>query len=593
MRFLLVFTAASLCVATSAFAQSSDWLVLPVIVDDDDSWSDPARAKVSRSLSERGVGVWSSGQAATRFEERGSAPSAEVTDSDIEEWVTRSREAIRHLARGDYDRALQELKRAQVLSRKAADELNREKTRSQNVLDTCLYMVRALLETGNRSRAKAQVQECVQLVPRGEPNEHMHPPNIIRLYQDAALPDPQQTGSLVVDSEPSACDVRINGVRFGQTPFEMSNIYRGTYRVQVECDPSRRGRVHPVEVGTGKSRVFVDVRFDRAVQTEPSLRLQYSARPNQRVLVEDAQQIAKVLPAAAVVTISSVGIDVMELRVISGTQRRVGVARIPSGPTGPRAADVSNAVEALLAGECKDFTGPKPVPMGCEGADARSGRREASVPAAAAASTAATAEAAPARRPPRGQFITGVTLASVGAASLITGYALLAARGETGGDQGWVGALKIPDLEQAKGFQDQWINLGRVVYGTAAFGSAALIAAMPLVLPYQKKTPWWAWLSGGLGVGALVASVTVGVTAPSTGGVDCASLVTNFVDAQACVDHGQRVGAAVLLGTSAAPLITMPLVYLFRKSDKRLGLELSPTVHASRTGGSFGVQGTF
>ena len=114
-----------------------------------------------------------------------------------------------------------------MLSRKAADELNRVQNRSQNVLDTCLYMVRALLETGNRSRAKAQVEECVRLVPQGEPSQHMHPPNVVSLYKQASQPGPEQTGALVVNSEPSDCEVRINGLRFGETPFEMNDLYPG------------------------------------------------------------------------------------------------------------------------------------------------------------------------------------------------------------------------------------------------------------------------------------------------------------------------------------------------------------------------------
>ena len=248
MRFIAALIALVVGYAPTALAQSADWVVVPTSTTQDLSWMQPTAGTMGGALSQRGIEVMSPDQAALLFEQKGSAPSTQVTDLDIQEWVNRSREAIRHLARGDYATALKELKEAQVLSRKAADELNRVQNRSQDVLDTCLYMVRALLETGNRSRAKAQVQECVRLVPQGEPSKHMHPPSVVSLYKEASQPGPEQTGALIVNSDPSGCEVRINGLRFGQTPFEMNDLYPGEYQVQVECDPGRRWRVHPVTV---------------------------------------------------------------------------------------------------------------------------------------------------------------------------------------------------------------------------------------------------------------------------------------------------------------------------------------------------------
>jgi len=590
MRFLLVFSILCFVDTPRVLGQSDDWVIVPATTDNDQSWVDPTITMVTGGLADRGVSVWTPGRATTRFEQAGSAPSTEVTDSDIEEWVAWSRAAIRHLARGDYARALDDLKRAQVLSRKAADELNREKSRSQKVLDTCLYMVRALLETGNRSRANAQVQECVQLVPLGAPNEHMHPPNVIALYKDASRPDPEQTGSLVVESEPSSCDVRMNGVRFGKTPFEMTGLYRGTYAIQVECEASPHGRVHQVVVGSGKSRALVDVRFDRTVHTEPMLRLSYPERPEEGILVSDAQQVAKVLPAGAVVLVSIAGVDTMDLRVVSGTEKREGLARIATTPTGPSAADVSIAVDALMAGQCKDFTGPKPVTIDCKTARADT---RASKPAPITEATPGW----PPHRTPRGQFIAGVTLASVGTASLLTGYALLWPRHDAGNN--WALATQLPLTDpgregQIETFQERWNRVGSGIILSAAAGSALLVTSMPLVLPYRNKTPWWAWLSGGLGVGAAVASIAIGVTAPDApAGVDCtgSQLIESDVDAIACTDRGERTDLAILLGTTSAPLLTMPLVYLLRRSDKRVAL--TPALHASRTGGSLGLRGAF
>jgi hypothetical protein len=542
----------------------------------------PTASTVGDALSQRGIAVLPPEQAASLFEQKGSAPSTRVTDSDVQEWVNRSREAIRHLARGDYGTALKELKEAQVLSRKAADELNRVQNRSQNVLDTCLYMVRALLETGNRARAKAQVEECVRLVPQGEPSQHMHPPNVVSLYKEASQPGPDQTGALVVKSDPSSCEVRINGLRFGQTPFEMNDLYPGEYQVQVECDPGRRGRVHPVMIRSGKTEVFVDVQFDRVVRTEPLLRLRYQDTPEPARQVRDAQEVAKVLRAGAVVLATVPSAGMMELQVVSGTEARAGRVRIPTTPTGPTPSVASAAADALANGECTDFTGPKPVSINCKTARAA---------APQATKQKSPRSGWPADRPPRGQWIAGLTLVSVGGASLLTGYGLLIARRGAGDDMvdGFMAGMSETETERLK-----WTNLGNAIplFGTA--GGALTVAAMPMILPYRSKTPWWAWLSGGLGLGAAIGSIVSGVTASSApAGSNNCQAIFNMTDAETCVDRGRSISRAIMLGTTAAPLLTMPLVYLFRKDEKKHVSGLTPNLALGRNGGYFSVGGAF
>ncbi len=582
MRFIAALIALVLGYTPTALAQSADWVVVPSSAAEDASWMEPTVGILGDALSRRGIQMLPPEQAATAFEQRGSAPSTRVTDSDVQEWVNRSREAIRHLARGDYATALKELKEAQVLSRKAADELNRVQNRSQNVLDTCLYMVRALLETGNRARAKAQVEECVRLVPQGEPSQHMHPPNVVSLYKEASQPGPEQTGALVVSSDPTDCDVRINGLRFGKTPFEMSDLYPGEYQVQVECDPGRRGRVHPVSVRSGKTEVFVDVQFDRVVRTEPLLRLQYDDKPGPERQARDAQEIAKVLRAGAVVLATVPSTDMMELQVVSGTERRRGRVRIPTTPSGPTSSVASAAAVALANGECTDFTGPKPVAIDCETA-----RAEARA-APKVTKEKDTPSGWPADRPPRGQWISGLTLVSAGGASLLAGYGLLIAR--RGAGDTLVADFNPNDQTD----QLKWTNLGNAIPLMGTVGGVLTVTAMPLVLPYRSKTPWWAWLSGGLGVGAAVGAIVSGVRAEGVpGGSNKCELLVNQASAQACVDRGRSINRAVMLGTTAAPLLTMPLVYLFRKDEKKHVRGLTPNLVAGRNGGYISVGGAF
>lgn len=576
MRLVSALIILTLGVSSTAFAQNAEWVVVPTSSTQGTEWMLPTVTKMNSALGQERVRAMSPERAVVTFEKRGSSSSTQVTDTDIDEWVTRSRQAIRFLARGDYSAALRELKEAQVISRKAVDELNREQHRAQNVLDTCLYLVRALLETGNRSRAKDQAEECVQLVPRGEPNPHMHPPSVISLYQQAGEIDPNETGSLVVTSEPSACPVRINGLRFGQTPFEMAGLYPGEYQVQVECDPGGRGRVHPVTVRSGKAELFVDFAFDSAVRTTPVLRLRYRSKPDERRTVRDAQQIAKVLRPGAVVLASVPSMEIMELRVISGTERHAGVVRIPTTAKGPTSEMASAAAKALTRGECTDFTGAKPVPMSCGAGPV------------AASPTTKMKDGWPADRPPRGQWISGLTLTSAGAASLLAGYTILIMRRSEGTDM--LNTYSETDATN----RVRWTNLGNALGPFALAGGVLSTAGLPLVLPYRSKTPWWAWLSGGIGVAFTAAAIASGVTAKGVpdGANRCQNLRT-FDVAQDCVDRERSLDRTFMFAATAVPTLTMPLVYLLRRDSKKRDAQFAPNLMVGRNGGFVGVSGAF
>ncbi len=60
-----------------------------------------------------------------------------------------------------------------------------------------------------------------------------------------------------------------------------------------------------------------------------------------------------------------------------------------------------------------------------------------------------------------------------------------------------------------------------------------------------------------------------------------------------CLNRAGGIDRAILLGATAAPLLTMPLVYLFRKSDKKRQADLVPSVVLGRQGGAFAIRGAF
>ncbi len=365
MRLFLAIVTVFVFGVSTALAQSEDWLVLPTTHTDEVSWMEPTVAEVSSALRRQGIGVWSSGQAVVAFEQRGSAPPSPIAESTIQAWEARSNAAVRQLSLGDYPRALAELEAAQALSQSSLEQLNRDPERARLVLDTCLYMVRALLETGDAPSTQAQARDCVRMVPNTEPTRYMHPPRVADLYAEAARPGPENRGALLIESEPSGCALRINGVAVGKTPVEMTGLYPGDYRAQLECDTSKQGRIHPAQVSSGRTALFIFDRFDQALSSKPVLHLSYEQPAADSEQVRDARQLARALPAAAVVLASANQERGLELRLISGARKDSAFARIATTPSGPDSAAVTQAVATLLSGQCRDLSGERPVILDC------------------------------------------------------------------------------------------------------------------------------------------------------------------------------------------------------------------------------------
>lgn len=564
-RNLLHTFAWTLLALTAASPASADeWLVVPAATGSD-SWITATLTKLNAHLSEQGASVWAATDATTTFEQRESTPSVELSDRDIEAWVERSGDAIRHLARGDYTTALEELTEAQRVSRNAAEELNKKQEQAEIVLDTCLYMVRALLETGNRSEAKSQARECAQLVPRGEPDPLMHPPQVMELYRDASNGGPEQSGVLRVESDPLGCTVRLNGVDWGETPLQVDDLILGRYGVQVQCGDDEPSRIHPVELVPAGAQLSIDLRFDQAIETAPVLYLRYDEWPEDARRRADAAAIASVLPTQVVVLATMPTSEVMELEALDAQGKPLAFARIASTPGGPSHAAAAAAVRGLLERKCQDLTGAAPVTVECE--------------THAAPALSETNPPAMEVERPRGQFIAGVTLASAGSAALITAYGLYGASNGKAADN------MIADPSSLN--QSKWLNLRFGMFYTGVGGSAALITAMPLALPYRAKPPWWAWLSGGVGLGLAATSIALAVTAPAK------PTESRPANPQAHVDRAKRTDAAFLAGITAAPLLTMPLVYLFRTDAKKPKAELNPGIYVHRNGGTLSLSGRF
>ncbi|MFZ1866822.1 MAG: PEGA domain-containing protein [Polyangiales bacterium] len=552
----------------SARSNALRWLVLPVRIDH--AGASPVEVLHTEAealryeLSVRGESVWRADRASERFEVAGSVPAPEVSQSDIDRWVERSRAAVRYLARADYKAARRELKAAQRLADRAAAELNREAARAQQVLDTCLFMVRAYVETKNDAEARRQARECRQLVPRVEPTAFRHTPEVRELLAEVdAEMAAEAPGTLQVTSEPAECLVRINGVEFGRTPLSGIELPVGTYRLQVECEEEQRGRIHRVTITSGANAFAFDGALERAVHTRPVLYLQYPSRAAWKERMDHATKVARILGGGNALVVTGVGEQ--EIRVdLAAEGYAPASAWLAQRDGALDADDVRRAIDALFEGRSVDFTGPHPLARASWAVV-----REPPEPEVTAV-TAAVTDSEPERPSgvprPRDQRIAGWTLFGLGLAGIGTSIGLHVWRGDLG-DR----FIASPaSLSAAQRWNDARVG----VWTTAAFGGAAASAAMPLLLPDYERPPWWAWTLGVAGLGLTGYAIYEGVTLTS-----CPEpFLADEPAVRSCVTRGQEAGRLSLSLAGAAPLLSVPLVYLFRP------LRATPSVSVNRRG---------
>ena len=552
------------------------WLVVPALGGGSEGLDIEELHRVSETLRQelavRGLSVWQADRASERFEVVGSAPAPKISQRDIDRWVERSRAAVRYLAREDYKAARRELKTAQRLANRAAAELNREAARAQQVLDTCLFMVRAYVETKNSAEARRQARECRQLVPRVEPSAFRHTPEVRALLdevdEEMALEAP---GTLEVQSTEPNCLVRINGVEFGRTPMSHIELPVGTYRMQVECEEAHRGRIHRIGIHSGENSFVFDAALERAVHTRPVLRLQYPSAATWGQRMKQAEQVARILGGANVLVVRGLGAS--EVRVdLSAEGHRPASAWLAVHESVVDAEDARRGIDALFEGRSVDFTGPHPLARGSWAAELSSNGAAVRPGAIEGVQGTAEAETDKGRNHrglrgvprPRNQRIAGWSLFGLGVASVGASIGLHVWRGTLGD--------RFIDTPANLNAAQQWHDVRVGVWTTAAFAGAATSAAMPLLLPDYARTPWWGWTLGALGMGLTGYAIYEGVTMTS-----CPEpYIADEAAVRACVARGQEAGRLSLALAGAAPLLTVPLVYLIRP------LRAAPSVSVTR-----------
>ena len=181
---------------------------------------------------------------------------------------------------------------------------------ARTVLDTCLYVVMGLWETGKTAQAEEQARECRRLVPQIQPTMTLHTPTVRSIIEQIDRERQEEAAAtLEVKSPRHGCLVRLNGLHLGTTPFMMAELIPGEYRVQVECDKDRPGRVHRVVLHSDVT-LWIDPTLDDAVRTEPEVHLAYAS---QEAFSENgtrhAQGLARMLDAETVILVGPYEMD--------------------------------------------------------------------------------------------------------------------------------------------------------------------------------------------------------------------------------------------------------------------------------------------
>jgi hypothetical protein len=545
-----------------------------------------------------------------RFEARASTEAAATDEQDIDAVAREAQAALVHVATGRNNRARAAVRRVLVRAEAALESLNRETTSARKVLDACLYLVRALLDSGREGAARERVLECRRLVPDIDPDPADHPPSVLDLV-DRVQAELRHAPSaeLRVESIPLGCAFYLNGRHLGATPFEIGSLPPGEYRVQVECGASGGGRVHRLILGAERTVLSLDARFDETVRSRDLVGLHYPSREEEAgYRLHDAGEVARVVGADVVVlstavTPTTVRFDRVDL---SAPDRIVASATVPV--TGRRRDDrrqVVRAARALRAGRSFDFTrdpaaevdahvppavipvpelvtsaaavseAPAPAdpepptllpPSGVDETGAGEGRagREGAAPDRVAEGALPAEKASPPRALRRAA---GLVLFGLGVAGHATSWVLWA-------------ELRKRERELAglapgqAGFLDQQDRFDALRWPTGALGVGSGLltaAAIPLVLPERSedRVPFW---SLGLGLAGLVGT---------SAGVMLLSGPRGCVDAACTRRSATPALGAVLLG-HGLPLLSVPLTHLLRRQGAPFADSRTPGGEAGR-----------
>ena len=473
-----------------AIAQPDRWLFLPV------SAGEGARGVAAGTLVEpfeadfgQDQVVLASADAATIFAGYSSEP-IRLSEAQVQRLQQRLKQSTDDLALGEggaAERMLREL-RGKPADREA---LSRDARGARELWQLCLTQAHVMQRARKLSAAEQQVRECIRWFP-GFKLERDYPPALRKLVA-AALNELQSAphASLSITSKSSsACGVRLNGVHVGETPLRLPELELGPANVQLACGATEAGRVHALELVDGENRLEIDPEFDASVRVDAALALHYTdVAQRERRMRSDTDAVAAVL---------RVGRIVLVLQEPDKEGARISL-RTSTEPTKAIASLTYTQARGYDRTALREAIATLRKSVGLESAP----RREVLVPARLASDPLETeGEGAPVLEPREGEdspdvlrLALAITASTLGTVALVTSWVVYGSRRDYA-SQSFGNAI---GFDQVHEFESRGTQA--VVFGASA---AVLLSASVYLWtpPEQDGVPTWAWVIGGLGVGA-------------------------------------------------------------------------------------------
>ncbi|HMI93190.1 MAG TPA: PEGA domain-containing protein, partial [Polyangiales bacterium] len=509
-----------------------------------------------------------------------------VSHGDIDALARDAQMALYHVASGLPSRARADVERALARADKVLESLNRESLAAQQLLDACLYLVRAHLQDGKRQAAREQALECRRLVPDIEPDGTMHPPDVMGVLAEAEAELRQrEPGSLRVESAPDACAVYVNGRHLGHAPLELPQLSPGEYRVQAECEEGVAGRVHRVAIGNRRIVKRIDTRFDAAVQTSLDIALRYDTVDAQREHAHsDALELARIVGVSAVVLVLPVldasasdthTVQVERIDTQNGALAAAMRLRVdPSGTIEPSALAVAvrdlrsgghddNAASGALALAQIQEVARLPRPAtdreraaqpAAEPGPPRTTRPSQERPSDLATDVVVAKHDVPADEPWSPSAV-GVALGTAGAVATVASWVLFGHQLSL--EFEYADELTAAPSGDYRATLDDLDDIEYVPLAIGGAGAALLTASLPSLLPpnSESEVPGLAIASGAFGAALAVTGTVLLVRGGNCDEYDiegrCIDILTTT-----------RLGGLLLEG--AFPWLSVPVVYLLR-----------------------------
>ncbi|QQR91069.1 MAG: PEGA domain-containing protein [Myxococcales bacterium] len=514
-------------------------------------------------LRRQNVAIMQPDEARAQYELRESFESMPIEKTEVDELARDAQKAMELVAMQRYERAREKVQEILDKADLTLESLNRQLEKPRHVFNSCMYLTRTMVENNDESGAIAQSKKCRALVPDVEADYIEHPPEVLAVLKKAeAELAAEPHGTLSVESTPSGCSVYLNGRRFGKTPMTEPNLMPGEYRLQVECEEGKVGRVHRVILAAENMTVHIDSRVDAHVRTRGDLHLTYKdVHEEDEMRMLDALSLGRSLEAKEVfiatlltpTVIRIDRIDVNEAKVLASVVFRTSDTSEPS---------LSQVAKALKDEVSMDFTGPVP-------------KETATWQPNGPLEFSELSEDGSLPEENTSPGVLGYVLGGLGLAALGTSWVFYG-----------IAASKVSDFEKALPSDTNYLSLqnsanNSVLPPLLIGGSGALLTtlALPMFLPSDDSLPWWSFAF--LGAGAALAA---------TGAV---VMLSEDCDGRVCTNTRDTQALGGLLMEHAVPLLSVPFIYAIRALFDDSEDAPLPAARASRDGFMFSLSGRF